>query len=350
MGSTGTSSHKSSGFSARRRKSFANKKFIWPSDKEIMEAQRKSDTDKSSFSRQSEKELYTKDTKIWIPKEDMVLCTRFLIIAHMGLAGHRGEKATWLKLKEYVWWEGMHEQVKEFVRNCLHCLSAKGGKRIPRPWGSTMHATRPNEILWFDYLYIGQSTEGFKYLLVLRCAFSHYVELVPVKNTDAGSTAKVLIDWLKHFGIVKYWGSDQGMHFLNEVMKEMAILLGAEHHFVTPYTPWTNALAERPNREILNALRTLCSESRLDFKQWPLICPAVQFSMMHAPRERLGGLTALQVMTNLTPSSPLQFCFAHEVQESTSIKYLDWERLKYCSQVGLRLDEFYKKMLNAIEK
>jgi Integrase zinc binding domain len=65
--------------------------------------------------------------------------------------------ATLGAIKEYVTWTTMAKDVKVFVQNCLHCVAALPGDKVPRPLGTQLHATKPNEILHFDFLYIGLS-------------------------------------------------------------------------------------------------------------------------------------------------------------------------------------------------
>jgi hypothetical protein len=58
------------------------------------------------------------------------------------------------KIKEYVEWNTMAKHVKVFVQNCLHCVTNIPEDKMPRPLGMQLHATKPNEILHFDFLYI----------------------------------------------------------------------------------------------------------------------------------------------------------------------------------------------------
>ena len=45
----------------------------------------------------------------------------------------------------------------EFVKQCLHCMDSKADEKIPRPLGEMVHGKRPDEVLHFDYLYVGNS-------------------------------------------------------------------------------------------------------------------------------------------------------------------------------------------------
>ena len=91
---------------------------------------------------------------LWIPDSDKQLQVRLMICAHMRDAGHRGV-ATLVRLQEFGVWSGMEAQMREFVRQCLHCADTRSGDVAPRPLGETVNA--PNEVVHFDYFYVGEN-------------------------------------------------------------------------------------------------------------------------------------------------------------------------------------------------
>jgi Integrase zinc binding domain len=84
-------------------------------------------------------------------------------------ARHRAYEATLGAITKYVAWTTMAKDVKVFVQNCLHYVATVPGDQVPRPLGTQLRATKPNEILHFDFLYIGLSRDG-KY--ISTCYFS----------------------------------------------------------------------------------------------------------------------------------------------------------------------------------
>ena len=72
-------------------------------------------------------------------------------------AGHRGVAATLVRLQEFCASQGMENQVREFVRQCLHCADSRADEVVPHPLGETVHGTMPGEVVHFDYLYVGES-------------------------------------------------------------------------------------------------------------------------------------------------------------------------------------------------
>jgi Integrase zinc binding domain len=106
---------------------------------------------------------------LWIPERAVELQLRLCVEAHCCSAGHRAYEATLGAIKEYVAWTTMAKDVKVFVQNCLHCVATIPGDKVPRPLSTQLHATKPNEILHFNFLYIGLSRDGkYQYLLLLK--------------------------------------------------------------------------------------------------------------------------------------------------------------------------------------
>lgn len=61
---------------------------------------------------------------------------------------------------------------KDFVVNCLLCVLSQGGSEIPRSLACTLHVSKPNEVLNFDYLILEESEDETKYALVIKDDFS----------------------------------------------------------------------------------------------------------------------------------------------------------------------------------
>jgi hypothetical protein len=90
-----------------------------------------------------------------------------------------------------------------FVQNYFHCIATIPGDKVPRPLGTQLNATKPSEILHFDYLYTGLSRDGkFQYLLLLKNDLSAYLWLVPCRTADAAATVDALMRWFAAFGVV----------------------------------------------------------------------------------------------------------------------------------------------------
>jgi hypothetical protein len=86
------------------------------------------------------------------------------------------------------------EGCQRFVQNCLHCVATITGEKVPRPLGTQLHATKPNEILHFDFLFIGLSRDGkYQYLLLLKNELSGHLWLLVCRTFDSAATVDALM-------------------------------------------------------------------------------------------------------------------------------------------------------------
>ena len=164
----------------------------------------------------------------------------------------------------------MESQVREFVRQCLHCVDTRAGQTVPRPYGDTVHGNAPGEVAHFDYLYVGSSgpegseglpdEDGFRYILVIMDDLSNFVWLEPTESCTAEVTAGHLLNWCKTMGVPRVWVSDTASHFKNRVIAKLSDALKVDHRFAVAYTPWSNGTCERMVKEVVGALKSLQSE------------------------------------------------------------------------------------------
>ncbi|KAE9289660.1 hypothetical protein PF008_g25832 [Phytophthora fragariae] len=171
--------------------------FVWPTEAEIRVLQRgtsASGRDQHGVQWDDERQLYvTSAGRVWIPDAAVEMQQRLCVVAHAGASGHRGARATTQALAMVFFWTTMSTDVSVFVSSCLHCMATAGG-RIPRPFGETLRATKPNEILHFDYLTMVESESGLKYVLVLKDNISGYVGLIACPNPTADYVYTGLMD------------------------------------------------------------------------------------------------------------------------------------------------------------
>ena len=180
-----------------------------------------------------------------------------MIGAHSGRAAHRGITRTTKHRTELFRWKGLNQEVSKFVKSCPHCMTMESGEMIPRPLGHTLHADKPNELIHFDYCYMGNSESGNAYVLILKDDLSGYVWLKPCEAANAESASKILIEWAAAFGVPMAWMSDQGSHFKNKVVSELSKKLRIDHIFSLPYCPWVNGTVEVVCREMARATRAI---------------------------------------------------------------------------------------------
>lgn len=172
----------------------------------------------------------------------------------------------------------------------------------------TVQGTTPNEVIHFDFLYLGPGIYGLKYILVIRDDLSSYLWLIPNEKADAEAAAEGIARWIRVFTIMMVWVSDQGSHFKNKVMKELPDLHDIKHHFTVAHSPWVNGTVENCMKHILAANRCLQSEMKLGTQDLPIVIGMAQTSLHEAPLPRLGSKpngtfrTPLEVLTGIKPA------------------------------------------------
>jgi hypothetical protein len=248
--------------------------------------------------------------------------------AHCRSAGHRAYEATLCAIKEYVAWTTMAKDIKVFVQNCLHLVATIPGDKVPRPLGTQLHATKPNEILHFDFLYIGLSRDGkCQYLLFLKNDLSGYLWLVPCLTADAEASVDALMRWFAVFGVVLLWILDRGSPFKNEVVRRVQKELKAKHHFTAANCPWSNGTIESAYKQVIRAFRAVLSELKMYADEWPEAVEMVQSVLDNSPSTRLKTRTPMQVFTGHAETTPLALMLNDNVPVNAPLDFIKAQRL-----------------------
>eukprot|EP00171_Calliarthron_tuberculosum_P006432 IDg6432t1 len=223
------------------------------------------------------------------------------------MSGHRGWRTTNAAISGHFYWDHMSNDIEQFVKSCIHCLSTAPGKVVPRPLAHALHAAKPNELLHFDFCYIMPGEMKFE----------------------------ALLKWFASFGTVQNWVSDRGSHFKNEFMRLLNEAMKGFHYFTLAYCPLSNGTVEVVCRELLRTLRALISELQLPQRCWPSLMPLVQSALNNAVLPRLGNRCPLTVFTGHPQDSPLRaitvrrddILQVHSIEEARAQQMIQTEKL-----------------------
>ena len=117
-------------------------------------------------------------------------------------------------------------------------------------------AKRPLERVAMDILDpLPETPRGYRYILVIGDYFTKWKEAFPLKDMEATSIARVLVnEFICRFGVPDSIHTDQGKNLESKLVKEICILLGVKKTCTTPYQ--SGGLVERFNRTLLEMLGT----------------------------------------------------------------------------------------------
>ena len=200
--------------------------------------------------------------QLLVPKS---LRQAILELAHADAAGHMSARKTEGQLQPRAYWYGWKRAIYVYCQNCSICNSHHRGKPPKNGLLQPFTPGAPNERWCIDLT--GEhprSAAGYTYILTAMDCFTKYVICVPLRNKQATTVAKALVEevFLK-FGMVELH-SDGGGEFDNEILKEICRLMGAAKVKTTPYEPSSNPV-ERFHRTMHSLIAKVVSEHQRDW-------------------------------------------------------------------------------------
>ena len=292
--------------------------FTWPTLEELSTIQ-SSTPGPANGVRSQEDDLLRVEGRLWVPATATQFIQRLCVIAHCGSQGHRGYHVMLNHLGRLFYVHDLATVVRRFLSTCLLCKHVKGGKVVPRPWSETIECQDRNEVLHWDFLYLGDSFGSSKYLLVLKDHATHFCELVVADSADSAVAAEAILGWHSRYGVPPLWVSDNGSHFKNEVIKELCRRLKSQQTFTLAYSPWINGSVERINRDILQVLRTMILEYKIAHHDWVYLIPMVQANLNHTPVPSLVNRSPAELFTALPLPTPLWTFYDPSAKTSVTI-------------------------------
>ena len=129
--------------------------------------------------------------------------------------GHYGVKRTYSLLQTEYWWQGMHQEVQQFVAKCMVCDRVRASFNAPTPQSC------PLPIMGLGYRWsldfagpLPLTMCHNRYALVMVEHFSKWLELIALPDKSSEGVAYAFLDRvLSHFGAPAEALTDQGMEF-----------------------------------------------------------------------------------------------------------------------------------------
>ena len=250
------------------------------------------------------------------------LRAELLQLAHDSKGGgHWGRPKTLGRLQQSFYWPGRGKDVDLHIKTCATCSVNKGGL-MPRKALQTYQAGEPNERVHLDFLGpFETSLRGNKYILSIVDQFTRWIEIYPLPEQSAATTANVFLEgWICRFGVPKIVHTDQGRNFTSQLFQHLCQYLECVKTRTTPYRPCSNGQVERYNRMILSFIR--CFLLGRD-KEWDLHLPILCMSL-RSTINRTTGYTAnlLQLGREVRMPWDIAFGISHDTHTDNISEFL----------------------------
>ncbi|KAJ0525574.1 putative RNA-directed DNA polymerase [Helianthus annuus] len=189
------------------------------------------------------------------------------------------------------------------------CESCEKGKikRKPHKPKTVNSIQKPLELLHMDLfgpIHVA-SIGGMSYCLVVTDDFSRYswVFFLKTKDQTAGILRDLFKQLEKNYSLpIKKIRSDNGTEFKNQYMDELCREMGIIHQFSAPYVPQQNGVAERKNRTLIEAARTMLSESKLPIFFWAEAVNTACYVLNHVLTVKREDKTCYELLEGRKPN------------------------------------------------
>lgn len=160
------------------------------------------------------------------------------------------------------------------------------------------------------------SVGGSRYFVVLKDDYSNFRSVYFVKTKDR--IKYIIEDFINKAenttgNKVMTFRSDNGLEFVNRYVKEMFTRRGITHQTTVPYTPEQNGKAERENRTLVEAARTMIHERNLPKKLWAEAINTAVFVLNRTGKSHEDGRSPFEVWTGKTYNIQALRAFGTEV-------------------------------------
>jgi len=191
------------------------------------------------------------------------------------LAGHFGFAETYRAISLKYYWPQMGTVIKEYVQSCDACQRRKRPQR-----NEPLHPIKvgqPFDRVGMDIVGpLPVTIRGNKYIVVMTEYLTKWPEARAIPDAKAASVVSFFYeDVICRHGCPKVLLTDQGTHFVNELLDSLCNRLGVKHRLSSAYRPQTNGLTERFNRTLCE---TLAKYSMYDQQNWDLYLPSALFA------------------------------------------------------------------------
>ena len=213
--------------------------------------------------------VYSPAGLLYIPKDDTIRTQLMQEVHDAPTGGHLGREKTYRRLTADVYWQGVYNDVRDYVRSCVSCAQNKASNQTS---ADLLHPlpipARRWETISMDFVGpLPKTPRGHDFLLVVVDKFSKMVHLIACsQQVTAAEVAQLVYDQVVRLhGFPEAIISDRDTRFTSRFWQALWKLSGTRLSMSTSYHPQTDGQTENVNRAVQDMLRAYVSDSRLDW-------------------------------------------------------------------------------------
>lgn len=238
------------------------------------------------------------------------LRSRLIQICHDDpLAGHFGRARTIELLQRKYHWEGLQNEVRDYIASCAICQGVKAPRR--RPYGQLQSLPvpqRPFAELTMDFITglpeVDYQEKTVDAILVIVDRLTKYSRFIPVSTTiNAAELAELFHDQIElEYGNPDGIVSDRGSVFTSEFWSELCYHSKIKLRYSTAFHPQTDGQTERMNQVLEDYLRCFVDEQRTN---WARLLKTAQFACNNAVNQTIQE-TPFRALMDINPNFQLR--------------------------------------------
>ena len=183
------------------------------------------------------------------------------------MSGHLGCKKTREKLLQRYYWYGVREDVYLWIEQCDNCGSNKAPSKSPKMTHGSMQVGSILDRFSTDLLGpLPETPRRNRFILTVTDHFSHWVEIIPIPDQSAETTARVILnEVIARFGCPLSIHSDQGSNYESKIFAELCEMLEIRKTRTSPRNPKCNGQTERFNKTLTRMIRAYLTDCQTDW-------------------------------------------------------------------------------------
>ncbi|GBG84744.1 hypothetical protein CBR_g39122 [Chara braunii] len=184
---------------------------------------------------------------------------------HDGTAGgHRSADATYLKIHDLYYWDGMGHMIEKYCKSCVPCQERSSLR--PREPLYPRYVREVGAVVHLDLLAMPLGVGEYNFIFDARDNLSGFVDGRAIRTKTVETLARCIEEYYLRYPFVSGFVMDRGSEFTCAEVKKLLRGYGVIAKYTTAAHPQANAPMERGHSTIMNLLaKWTCGRPN----QWP---------------------------------------------------------------------------------